>query len=198
MTGIIGLGTIQSLSGCWVSSRISWASVPSLLDPSSLTSGQSWPGPLLLNPHSHGIDWMNLGRGSGFRVLHRSFVLSFHQEMVLLYPLLPQICPSRTTPSPRKHLNQDSPGSPQVKIPHFSLQGWLHPGQGTKTPGWENGKDRFFDCLSVTLKITRHLELGGFFSPSNPRYYKNYCLAFSLAWEKTESVSEWYITDWMD
>ena len=36
-----------------------------------------------------------------------------------------------------------------------------------------------------------------FFFLQNSRNYKNYCLAFLFAWETTESVSKWDITDLM-
>ena len=136
--GVTGLRDNRSVSGCWVSSRNSWASVPSLLDPSSLSTGQSWPGPLLLNPHSHECAWMNLGHGSGFSVLHRSFGLSFHQEMVLLFTWLPKFA----------HQEQNPQETPWIRTA-LVVPGWRHhtstagaagsiPGQGTKIPAWEN------------------------------------------------------------
>ena len=120
----------QSLLGCWVSSTHIWASAPHLLDPSSLSTRQSWPGPVLLNPHSRLCDWMNLGHGSWFRVLYSSFGLSFHQEMILSIPMFAQIFPSRTK-HPGNTLNQDCPGGPEVKMPHFPCRGcWSHPWSG--------------------------------------------------------------------
>ena len=185
-------------SGCRVSSKHTWASDLGLSRAFFLVH---WTV-LIITPSfkpTLPCMWlMTLGHVSGFRVLNRPLGLSFHQEMPWLYRWLPEFA-HQEQKTPGNTLNQDFPGGSVVKTPHFLGAAGSTLGQGTKISGWEKWQRTDSLTVGMTLKLTfRSLELGNFFSFKNSRNYKNYCLAFSVAWESTESVSEWYITDWMD
>ena len=106
------------------------------------TLQHSCPGLLLLNLHSHGCGWINLGKWPWILVLNRSFHLSLHQEMPLLYTQLPKSAREEQKP-PRKQSESGLPWRPSCSdstLNNARCAGSI-PSRGIKILGW--GKKKY-------------------------------------------------------